>query len=262
MGSSFRAAALLALVSSCALFTTGTASAQTCGERAVTSSDVDVFQNPPRFSTGVGWQGTQIEHLPSGMPIFVCREINLEFGFSTRTWVQIGYPSGNGFRYGWIPRDTLRTAMRTDGPRLLLALLALVPPANAETIETDQRWGPPPPLPADTPGGTASRESRASLSWADLGALYGPLFIAMLVGMIIKVAVDLVDTWGEPRRDDTRLRGHLRNGAIAILVSPIVFLGFLNAGDFSGARQTFLVLALLAFQNGFFWQTVLKKGER
>jgi hypothetical protein len=262
MGSSFRAATLLALLSAAALFASDSASAQSCSERATTSSDVDVFESPPRFTTGVGWQGTQIEHLSSGRPIYVCREINLEFGFSTRTWVQIGYAVANGFRYGWIPKDTLRTAMRTNGPRLLLALLALVPPASAETVDTDERWGPPPPLPQDTSATQAISGSRASLSWADLSALYGPLFIAMLIGMIIKVAVDLVDTWGEPARDHSRLRTHLRNGAIAILVSPIVFLGFLNAGEFSGARQTFLVLALLAFQNGFFWQTVLKKGER
>ncbi|HZF26382.1 MAG TPA: hypothetical protein VEZ88_08980 [Steroidobacteraceae bacterium] len=194
----------------------------------------------------------------------MCREISVEFGFSTRTWVQIGYPlAAGGWRYGWIPKDTLRMAMRTDGPRLLYGLFALIPSAHAdETSTAEQRWGPPPPLPTDSQNGAAMQGSRASLSWADLSALYGPLFIAMLIGMIIKVAVDLVDAWGQPAPQGSRLRSHLRNGAIAILVSPIVFLGFLNAGEFSGARQTFLVLALLAFQNGFFWQTVLKKGER
>jgi len=39
----------------------------------------------------------------------------------------------------------------------------------------------------------------------------------------------------------------------------IPFLGLLSAGQFSGEKQTFIVLTLLAFQNGFFWQTVLKR---
>src|SRR5215470_18813114 len=101
MGTSIRTTAFLALLCAATLIRSGAAVAQTCGERAMTSSDVDVYESPPRFTTGVGWQGNQIEHLPSGRPIFVCREINVEFGFSTRTWVQIGYPIGSGFRYGW-----------------------------------------------------------------------------------------------------------------------------------------------------------------
>ncbi len=47
----------------------------------------------------------------------------------------------------------------------------------------------------------------------------------------------------------------------AVLVSPIVFLGFLTAGQFGSSKQTFLLLSLLAFQNGFFWQTVLKRDR-
>ena len=50
------------------------------------------------------------------------------------------------------------------------------------------------------------------------------------------------------------------SGAMAIVVSPIVFLGFITAGQFNSSSQTFLVLALFAFQNGFFWQTVLKRS--
>lgn len=43
--------------------------------------------------------------------------------------------------------------------------------------------------------------------------------------------------------------------------SPIVFLGFMDAGKFdSSQHQTFFVLLMLSFQNGFFWQTILK-GE-
>jgi hypothetical protein len=87
--------------------------------------------------------------------------------------------------------------------------------------------------------------------------LYRPLFIAMLIGVVAKATVDWLDA-----SDNSVLRQHIRNAVTAFLVSPIVFLGFLNAGQFSTSRQTFIVLCLLAFQNGFFWQTVLKKDNR
>jgi hypothetical protein len=78
----------------------------------------------------------------------------------------------------------------------------------------------------------------------------------MLLGMAAKVFVDMLDTWNK-----ALLWAHLRNMVIAILVSPIVFLGLLSAGQFTGPTQQFVVLALLAFQNGFFWQTVLKRDS-
>jgi hypothetical protein len=96
----------------------------------------------------------------------------------------------------------------------------------------------------------------ASTPLDDLISLYAPLFIAMLLGMSAKAAVDWLDA-----SDNAVLRQHVRNTFTAFLVSPIVFLGFLNAGQFSTSRQTFIVLCLLAFQNGFFWQTVLKKDR-
>ncbi len=76
----------------------------------------------------------------------------------------------------------------------------------------------------------------------------------MVLGMLAKAIFDALDehkpSWLE----------HLRHGAMAIVVSPMVFLGFITAGQFSGNSQTFLVLALFAFQNGFFWQTVLTRN--
>ena len=77
----------------------------------------------------------------------------------------------------------------------------------------------------------------------------------MLFGMIAKAVVDYLDAPGSKHA----LREHSRNALVAVLVSPIVFLGFLTAGQFSASTQTFIVLWLLAFQNGFFWQTVLKR---
>jgi hypothetical protein len=92
--------------------------------------------------------------------------------------------------------------------------------------------------------------------------LYGPLFVALVLGILAKIGVDCLDDWHKLSLRKRTLRGQVRNGLIAILVSPIVFLGFLNTGQFPAVRQTFIVLMLLAFQNGFFWQAVPKKGEQ
>ncbi len=125
------------------------------------------------------------------------------------------------------------------------------PPGTASTDNTDT----PPTLPATKSGGGAVLDTPPeSASLGEQIVLYGPLFLAMLLGMLAKALFDLLD--------DTKpsWREHLRHGAMAIVISPIVFLGFITAGQFNSSSQTFLVLALFAFQNGFFWQTVLKRN--
>lgn len=123
-----------------------------------------------------------------------------------------------------------------------------LPPAtdNADT---------PPTLPANKSSSGALLDTQPeSASLSEQIVLYGPLFLAMLLGMLAKALFDLLD--------DTKpsWREHLRHGAMAIVISPVVFLGFITAGQFNSSSQTFLVLALFAFQNGFFWQTVLKRN--
>ena len=83
------------------------------------------LREPPRFASGLGWQGSQIERLSAGVPIFVCRELDLEFGLTTRTWVQIGYRTAGDWRYGWISKESVRIAVRTDG--LIKRLYASIP---------------------------------------------------------------------------------------------------------------------------------------
>ena len=136
-------------------------------------------------------------------------------------------------------------------PSLIAVAMAVEQGSNNWTL------GEPPPAPASQSvsnlAPTGDNTSSASLS--EQLKLYGPLFVAMLIGMIAKGMVDWLDT-----SDSAVLKMHLRNACVAFFVSPIVFLGFLSAGQFSTSNQTFLVLCLLAFQNGFFWQTVLKRN--
>ncbi len=258
---SFRSAAALAVVLS--LLAPSVLAQQRCDRKAVLASDTDVFETVPRYVTGVGWRGNIGAHLSSGTEVFVCRETTADFGFSTKTWVQIAYRSGSRWPvYGWVIKESLRLSSNANpndafATFFVGAAIAAAPPAAIPSGSQPSETPPelPPPMPSD---GAGSASSSMTANVGDLWGLYWPLFLAMVLGMCAKVLVDLLDAW-----DKALLWAHLRNGIVAILVSPIVFLGLLSAGQFSGQTQTFLVLALLAFQNGFFWQTVLKRdGDR
>ena len=145
-----------------------------------------------------------------------------------------------------------------EGHFLIAAALAGEPPmAKNEPTQWTIPNRPPKAPPSKVKETVSVNDTIGLIAWGDLITLYTPLFVAMLIGMIAKAIVDYLDAW-----DRTALFVHLRNGITAVLVSPIVFLGFLTAGQFSTSKQTFIVLWLLAFQNGFFWQTVLKKEVR
>lgn len=208
--------------------------------------------------TGRGWQGNRIAYLNSNTQVYKCkREQPIEFGFSSVVWVQIAFLDSNQWKYGWILQGNIKPwGMLNDielypNPSLIAVAMAVEQGSNNWTL------GEPPPAPASQSvsnlAPTGDNTSSASLS--EQLKLYGPLFVAMLIGMIAKGMVDWLDT-----SDSAVLKMHLRNACVALFVSPIVFLGFLSAGQFSTSNQTFLVLCLLAFQNGFFWQTVLKRN--
>ena len=143
-------------------------------------------------------------------------------------------------------------------------LVPAKPVFAAETTDSknpDSGWKipeQPPGIPPSMEGVVLSAENgTGAIAWGDLLKLYAPFFVAMLIGMVAKTIVDYLDAW-----DKTAIWVHLRNGMTSVLVSPIVFLGFLTAGQFGTSKQTFIVLSLLAFQNGFFWQTILRKDQR
>ncbi|HMK21931.1 MAG TPA: hypothetical protein VK466_06325 [Terriglobales bacterium] len=244
------------LVMSLVLLGSAPVVAQQCTTRTTLKSFATVYENPPHYLTGAGLQGTRTDQLPPGTAVFICRQQNVDFGFSSRVWVQIQYriAGTQGWRNGWIPQESLTARAAPDlWHRLLDNVIA---PAEAQTPPASDEELPP-PLPAG-----ATPVSSNDVAWGDLATLYGPLFAALLLGIFAKVGVDCLDDWNNVTLRREKARDHVRNGLIAILVSPIVFLGFLNAGQFPTAKQTFMVLALLAFQNGFFWQTVLKKSPQ
>lgn len=276
------------------------AHAQTCAQKAELLSSAEVYRELPRYVTGLGWQGARTDRLPANSVVWICQDRAVDFGFASKTWSQIGYRAPrptDPWRFGWILKAQWRPMARNparqsraDGGLQLAAYPAHpanqagtnsaptkvtpteTPPAPGTAPDTSAAppLDAPPTAPlapladgADTPPSLPSAKSSPgtvldtppeSASLAEQIVLYGPLFLAMLLGMLAKALFDLLD--------DTQpaWREHLRHGAMAIVISPIVFLGFITAGQFNSSSQTFLVLALFAFQNGFFWQTVLKRN--
>ena len=233
---------------------------QRCDSRAVVTVDTDVYDGLPRFVTGRGWQGNIKARLQANTAVFVCWEQTTQFGLTSKSWLQIAFRSNRGtVDYGWILKEATR---HTAGPRdeSFFARLSPIALAQAQTPpqqNKDYVWSPsePPPQPPAPPTQITSGAQPENMI-GELVVLYGPLFLAMVLGMLAKATVDWLD---EP--NISAIAPHLRSGLIAVLVSPIVFLGFLNAGQFSVTTQAYLVLMLLAFQNGFFWQTVLKRAS-
>lgn len=198
--------------------------------------------------------------------VYVCGERSVAFGFSTKAWVQIAFEGSNRtWQYGWVLKEyiTLASSGRRESEigaaTSFLIAVALAGGPTASQEKNAWTLGPPPALPPlqSEDKSVPSVKESGSASLSDLGELYWPLFVAMLLGMLAKAGVDCLDA-----ADSSVMWQHMRNTFVAFLVSPIVFLGFLSAGQFSTSTQTFVVLCLLAFQNGFFWQTVLKRNVR
>jgi hypothetical protein len=240
------------------------ASAQAkCDRRGRIIQDADVYKQVPKYVTGSGWHGERVTTLRSHTQVYLCGEQSAGFGFSTKTWMQIAYEGANrSWQYGWVLKDTLtilssRLRENDIGSKYALITDAFAGAPSTGQDQTPWTLGPPPvtPPPQSEEKSASVTKEPGSASLSDLGELYWPLFVAMLLGMLAKAGVDWLDA-----SDKSLMRQHLRNALVTILVSPIVFLGFLSAGQFSTSTQTFVVLFLLSFQNGFFWQTVLKRN--
>lgn len=235
--------------------------AQGCTGRAVLTAPADVYRAPPQFVTGVGWRGVIVARLSAGTQVLVCRVQPVDLGFSQKDWAQVAHSKAadtGQYSYGWLLHELLRPLAPSGRPVPLPTLAGWAPAVDEVPLPAQPAWtldaaAPAPPdagIPAvaeGLPGG--------DVALGDQLTAYGPLFVLMLAGMLAKAFFDYLDGAASGT-----LKAHLRHAASGILISPIVFLGFLSAGQFSGTSRTFLVLALFAFQNGFFWQTVLSRA--
>ena len=82
-------------------------------------------------------------------------------------------------------------------------------------------------------------------------------FGLILAGMLAKVVVDLLES-SENDNYKRRIRRQLPKLIIPFFVSPIVFGSVITSTNVEVTNQTeFFSLLVLAFQNGFFWQTII-----
>jgi len=133
--------------------------------------------------------------LPAGTQVYICGQEKVEVGFSSKSWLRIAYMSTEKhWRYGWVLDDNLeKWRSKLDGgiegvwPSMAAAFAA----EPNDTKEQEQGNLPvAPPLQSDTsPSFSAARTA----AWSDLGVLYAPLFVAMLLGMIAKTVLEYLD---------------------------------------------------------------------
>lgn len=191
-----------------------------------TGAQVHVYDAPPTFSTGRGWTlGRLIATLASGTAVTTCETRSVGLLGASKPWVRIRFDLNGARTDGWISGEGTLAAARS-GWRILSASFA--PDTSASS---------PPDVPSAWP-------------------TYAVIFLAVLLGMVAK---GVFDRWQHGDRFD--MRAYLRKTAPSLVVSPIVFLTFNQVGDFTlGSAHSVVVYLCMAFQNGFFWQTVLVRA--
>jgi len=222
---------------------TGAQSECTRSGRVINAAEV--FDRPPTFSTQAGWQaGSRVATLAVESVIRICQTITVGFIGGRKTWYQIQYDNARGWVFaGTISTSIVETPVPRVGQSLSLGLIAIAV-ASADT---------------GVPSGVPHQ--------IQFYVFYGLLFLVTLLGMGGKVVSDEMEALPETRSIGDGLRACLsvRRWMKAAIVAPIVFLAFLQMGK-ATLPETPDVAALigfcLAFQNGFFWQTVIPGSVR
>ena len=192
-----------------------------------------VHADVPKFSTAQGWVSGQVmARLPKGTPILICEERRVGFIGGQKLWLRIQFGQGQeGWTFG---EGTVTSALGGQG--LLPRAVSFLWPQEAYAQET-------PGVPPDT----------NPVAWQ----FYVLVFGGVCLGMAAKALFDLL----EHGRLSLRLYG--RKTLSSLLVAPMVLQGILQYGDLGIQGSTGLFAFLgMAFQNGFFWQTVLVKAGK
>ncbi len=208
-----------------------------CSPAKRTSVTVPVYDTPPEFSTANGWFfGPQKLSLAAGVPIQVCASRGVGFLGGQKLWLYIHFAPQNGVSDGWIFGEGTVATTRRGGRSSLGALLG---PAAA--------YAQGPGVAPEPQGLPADGTDLLSLFWAVIG---------ILLGMAAKGAFDSLQAGGH-----LVVRDYLLRTTPALLISPMVFLSLAKISDIHLADAHGLIVAFcVAFQSGFFWQTVLVRG--
>lgn len=240
--------------------TVSTARAQDCKIKTTTLIETPVFEKPAtQFNTSKGWvYGKPLAILAPNVTVFVCDEQTVRFGVISQGWSEIAYWAKGKWQHGWVVTQNLQRAA-ADLESMFLARIKQflsIPSVHAQSPVIGENppanAGPPPPAPA-----AETTKSATETVASDLYRFYVWLFGFMILGMMGKIMFDMLIETGK-----IEWKARARAGILPLIVSPIVFLGIMNAADSNAAAtvSSFIALCCSAFQNGFFWHTILDRG--
>jgi hypothetical protein len=170
-----------------------------------------------------------MDTLAAGTRVSICERSRIGVIPATRLWVRVRYESASE---GWISADAVD---ESGSEPIATAALFATPVFQAPPLE-----------PLDAAKLVPVTDGAPNPAWS-----YAWMLVAVLLGMIAKAVFDRLEC------DEFDMRTCLRQTARAFVVAPIVFLGIGEAGNFPLAGSGMLLYLAWAFQNGFFWQTVL-----
>lgn len=202
-----------------------------CDKIATTVAETKIYDAAPVFYTGSGWKfGREVGAAPANSQIRVCKKVRIGFFTNRKIWYQIKY----GDLYGWVFSGSINLSSLA-APSFNFAELFLIRRAFAQS-------------------GASSGHEISVVPTGTRFFIYLLAFIAVVLGMFGKVVFDELDGDNKPSiRECLEPRKCLK----ALIIAPVVFLGFLTAGNFALQNELNIIVGLcLAFQNGFFFQTV------
>jgi hypothetical protein len=163
----------------------------------------------------------------------VCEEVTVGLFFDKKRWYRIEFDTG---RSGWVFSEQLDISAAPFNDSKFARLIVIPEAQAASSNGSDQ----------GTPGFNM---------WM---MLFGA-FVFVVLGMIGKVAYDEVDK-GQSLSWQSVF--NLTKCIKALIAAPMAFAAFLVVGNFAFKNEVAVVIFFcMAFQNGFFWQTVIPSAR-
>ena len=205
-----------------------------CTREVTTKTATQVYDSVPTFYSASGWKlGNLVETVPANTRVAICEEATVGLFAGKKLWYKISF--GNA-RSGWISADQLLAGAPVQDHGLRIEFIS-----SAYADDT-----------TDSTTGTTSTPGIPDYGHTLL--IVAALFFVLL-GIVGKVVFDAVDNSSEP---SLRACVQLKKFVKALIAAPLAFMAFLNLADFAFTSEVAVaVFFCMAFQNGFFWQTLV-----